>query len=248
MNTRWLLLVATLALPAYAQRVQDDDAPIPYPEDDVEEERTTRKLPRRSDPTVILREESDWEQQEREEVLAVLDDPNIGLSGELVTGLLLLDSARGAGVESGFCWGLRFTWEWSRLFSDEWLRESFFADALWSYTGYRAGTSEVFADTNYHYFTVAPAWAFPFGQKSAFAGYLQAGVGLSYQYSAVHVAKVETNIGGTKLLLQYGAGIRGRPALLPDESIRLSFRIELTRFRRGYMDDTFLGGGVGLTF
>jgi hypothetical protein len=30
--------------------------------------------------------------------------------------------------------------------------------------------------------------------------------------------------------------------------LRLSFRVELTRFRRGYMDDLLLAGSVGVDF
>ena len=30
--------------------------------------------------------------------------------------------------------------------------------------------------------------------------------------------------------------------------VRISFRIEVTRFRRSYMDDTFIGGSAGVTF
>lgn len=242
----WL---ATLASgPASAQRVNEDDAPIPYPEEEEPEDRGRRDLPRRSDETTVLREESDWEKSEREETLAGLDDPNIGLSGEVVAGLLLLESSRGALVDSRFAWGLRFTWEWGRLLGDERLREALLADVNWSYCASREGTKELFTDANYHYFTIAPAYAFPFGHKSAFSLYLQAGAGFGLQFSAVHIKDAENQISGTKALFQYGLGIRGRPALVADESIRLSFRFELTRFRRQYMDDTFVGGSAGVTF
>lgn len=242
-----LLLLALAPAAALAQQVREDDAPIPY-SDEEEDDGELRSLPRRSDPTAEVRPESDWEQAEREETLASLDDPNVGLAGELLAGFMLLDSARGALVETRFAYGLRFTWEWGRVLGDERLREAFFADATWSYSALRDGTQELFADTNYHYFTIAPAYAFPLGKGSPYSLYGQLGFGFGMQFSALHVKDVETQISGTKPLIQYGLGIRGRPSLVADDSIRLSFRFELTRFRRGYMDDTFVGGSVGATF
>ena len=244
------LLATALCLalaPAPALAGKNDDAPIPFPDEDPGDE-NRRELPRRSDETPTVREESDYEQLEREKTMAGFDDPNIGLSGELVAGAMLLDSSRGQLVETRAAWGLRFTWEWGRLLGDETLRDALFADVLWAYTGMRDGTTDVYADTNYHYFTLAPAYAFALGRKSPWSVYGQAGIGLGYQFSAIHVKEVETQIAGTKSVIQYGIGFRGRPAVVADESVRVSFRIELTRFRRGYMDDTFLGGSVGATF
>lgn len=242
------MLCVLLPALGWAQKVKEDNAPLPYPEEEEEQDSPRRQRPRRSEETFSPRQESDWEQAEREQVLASLDDPNWGLSAELVSGLMLLDSSRGALVETRFAWGLRFTWEWGRLYSEEWLREALFADLSWSYAAMREGTRAVFADSNYHYFTLAPAYAFPLWKKSPFAAYLQAGGGWATQLSSVHLADYESQIIGNKLLIQYGAGIRARPALVADESLRLSFRLELTRFRRGYMDDTFVGGSAGVTF
>jgi hypothetical protein len=237
-----------LASPSALARGNDDDAPIPYPDDEKDDENERRKLPRRSDETPNIREESDYEQGERDETLAGYDDPNYGLGAELLSGLLLLDSSRGALVETRFAWGLRFTWEFGRVLPQETLRDALFADVTWAYAAIKDGTRDLFAESNYHYFTVAPAYGFPLGKKSAFAFYGQVGFGLGYQFSAIHIKEVETQIAGTKPLFQYGIGIRGRPALVANESVRISFRFELTRFRRGYMDDTFLGGSVGATF
>jgi hypothetical protein len=55
-------------------------------------------------------------------------------------------------------------------------------------------------------------------------------------------------LGGTKFLFQYGIGLRGRPAVVADGSVRIQFRIELTRFIRGYMHDMYIGGGIGMIF
>ena len=53
---------------------------------------------------------------------------------------------------------------------------------------------------------------------------------------------------GTKFLFQYGVGLRGRPAIIANGAVRIQFRIELIRFIRGYMQDTYLGGSLGLIF
>ncbi|MHB8879437.1 MAG: hypothetical protein ACYC8T_37565 [Myxococcaceae bacterium] len=251
-----------LALAPTGALAEDDDAPIPFPDEDEGEGR--RALPRRSEETATIREESDYEQMERDETMAGFDDPNIGISGEFLIGLMLLDSSRGQGVESRASWGVRATWEFGRLLADETLRDALFADVTWQYAGMREGTGQpgspcvtaadsclnkgIYGDTNYHYFTLAPAYAFKLGKESPLSVYAQVGVGLGYQFSSVHAQEVETQIAGTKALLQYGVGFRGRPAVAADGSVRISFRVELTRFRRGYMDDTFLGGSIGVTF
>lgn len=72
---------------------------------------------------------------------------------------------------------------------------------------------------------------------------------MAYQFSSLHYDTTrELQVAGIKPLLQYGLGLRGAPRLGPDGPFRISFRLELTRFRRGYMDDTFVGGSVGVAF
>ncbi len=253
--------VAFAGAPLTAQAADGDDQPIPFSDEDRVQPEGRRELPRRSDESANLRDESDYEQLEREKSLAGADDPNIGLSPELVMGLMLIDSSRGQLVETRFDWGLRLTWEWGRTFlADEDLRDALFADVTWQYTAQRDGTgiptaacptcasTGIYADTNYHYFTLAPAYALVLGRNSPFSVYAQLGAGLGYEFAALHVRDVETQIAGTKFLFQYGIGFRGRPAIVADGSVRVSFRVEVTRFRRGYMDDTFVGGSVGAAF
>jgi len=238
-----LLLAALLSLSVPALAQSDDDAPIPYEDDGGENKAAPKKIKRHRD---TLREEEE-EEQEREETLAHLDDPNVGVGGEFLGGLMLLESSKGAGTEPRFMYGVRVTWEWGRLIPDEYLREMFFADVAWQYTWYRDGTDQVYTDTNYHYFTVAPAVAVPFG-KSFMSGYAQLGVGFNYTASSQYTNQDRVDISGTKFLFQYGIGIRGRPAVIADGSVRITFRVELTRFLRGYMSDTFIGAGVGVLF
>lgn len=224
------------------------DEYTPYEEEEKIEERNRRELPKRSEPAPIVRDETDIEKKDREETLAHLDDPNYGVSAEFLMGLMLLESSRGAGVEPRFQLGARLVWEFARLIPDEYLREAMFVDFTWRTLSYREGNATAFVDTTHTSLTVAPAFAFPLGAKSAFAPYVQLGAGIGFQSSRVSVANNVTDLSGNKFLFQYGVGFRGRPAIVANESVRISFRIELTRFRRGYMDDTFLGASVGAVF
>jgi hypothetical protein len=238
-----LLLFSLLAvsLPALAQR--DDDAPIPYDEGDEGNRAAPTKMKRSRE---TLREEEE-EAVEAEETLTHLDDPNIGVGAEFMPGLMLLESSKGAGTEPRFTYGFRFTWEWGRLIPDEYLREMFFADVAWRYTAYADGTAQVHTDTNYHFFALAPAVALPFG-KSFLSAYAQLGVGFNFSTMSQYIDANRVDLAGTKFLFQYGIGLRGRPAIVADGSVRISFRVEVARFIRGYMHDTFLGVGAGMVF
>lgn len=242
-------LALLLLLPGVALAQQRDDDPIPYSDPDGEGDEGRRALPRKSEKTPDLREDTELEERERTAQLTSKDDPNIGLSFEVLQGLLLLESSRGGGVDPRYQLGFRFTWEFGRLIADEFLRENFFADVTWLYAWTRGeGTAEVVGAANYHDFTVAPAFAIPLGRRSNVAFYGQLGLGFAYQTSSIDVAGTRTDIAGIKLLGQYGLGFRFRLPVVEGDWLRLSFRLELTRFRRGYMDDTLFGGSLGLTF
>jgi hypothetical protein len=242
---------------AFAQRKkqqqQEDDAPIPYSDDNKSDEDERRKLPTKSEPTGELREETEVEQLDRERSRANEDDPSIGISLEGVVGAMLLDSPKAGGVQPLFAGGVRLTWEFTRTLSgDEFIKEMGFVDVLYEYTSWADGTKEVHGFTGFHYFTLAPAFALPLG-KSPFSAYAQLGVGFNYNPSQITIDDTTTNLAGTKFLFQYGIGLRARPLVIaPTDksnfSMRISFRFELTRFRRGYMDDTMVGGSVGITF
>jgi hypothetical protein len=253
-----LLLVVPLAAHAQRKKSTRDDAPTPYSEQEDEDDRNKRDLPDHSEPTRERHEETQVEQDDRMVSLASSDDPNIGLSGEIVMGAMLMQASRG-GVQPQFGWGLRFTWEWSRtLLTDEFWREVFFADVMWVWTadawsgdsGQFIGTTGgngVYDKANFHYFLLAPAVAWPIG-KTPLAVSGQIGLGFGYQTSTVNVESVQNTISASRFVLQYGAGVRFRIGVVPDNKIRVSFRLELTRFRRGYMDDTLVGGSIGITF
>ncbi|MGV3620970.1 MAG: hypothetical protein ACO1OB_09135 [Archangium sp.] len=242
MTRSLLALLLMLAVPAYAQR-DEDDAPIPYgDETTADEEIPVKKKKRRQ---TEIREE-DEEERANEESMAGLDDPNVGVGGDIFMGLMLLDSAR-AGFDPRYFFGVRFTWEFGRLIPDEFLREMFFVDLAYMYTSSKNGTAFVNVDANYHNFFVAPAFALPFG-KSFMSFYLQVGAGFDYSQSVTVVDQTAVSLGGTKFLFQYGVGLRGRPAGVADGTVRIQFRIEVSRFIRGYLHDMYFGGGLGLIF
>ncbi len=242
MKKAFLAVLLALAMPSFAQS-DDDDAPIPYGEETTADEEIPVK--KRKKRQTEIREE-DEEEKAGEESLASLDDPNIGVGFDVFMGAMLIDSAR-AGVDPRYFFGLRFTWEFGRLIPDEYLREMFFADLMYFFTATKDGTNLVNVDTVLHNFTVAPAFAIPFG-KSFMSFYLQVGAGFDYSQSTTRVDQTAVSLGGTKFLFQYGAGLRGRPAIVGDGTVRLQFRIEVMRFVRGYMHDMYFGGALGLIF
>ena len=190
MTRALLIAVMAVAVPAFAQ----DDAPIPYGDEDT----TGDDVPKKSKRTRERLREEDESEQQGEETLAHLDDPNYGVGGTFIAGAMLFESSRGGGVEPRFMYGLRFTWEWARLIPDEFLREMFFADVTWQYGALHEGTTQVNADTNLHYFTLAPAACIPFGRKSSVSAFAQVGIGFGYDFSSIHVDKNETQVSGTK--------------------------------------------------
>ncbi|MBL8952761.1 MAG: hypothetical protein JNK82_18415 [Myxococcaceae bacterium] len=262
---RSLLVLALLAsTAAYAQKRRGEDAPLPYDDQGDDDDDRRRDLPRRSEGDRERGlEETEVERQDREISLAGEDDPNIGISAEVILGANLLDSSRAQGVEPMFMGGIRITWEWSRtLLSDEFWREIFFADVSWFGSTARGpggfgGTTDIFNSVNYHHFTLAQAFAYPLG-RTPLSVYAQGGIGFSYQQSNIYIQGADpVGISAVRFLLQYGLGIRVRIHLVSEEVFRqqgyvgipcISFRIEVTRFRRAYMDDTFIGASLGITF
>lgn len=192
--------------------------------------------------------ETNEELHAREQNYGRRDDPNLGLAVEGLAGLFLLDSSKGAFAEPQFGFGARFTWELGRAFPGEALRDNLIADVTWLRARQHDGTMEVATTTTYDLFAVAPAWAFPFNEAKTLALFVQVGGGVCRQNSLLSVQGTNTELTGLKPLIQYGVGLRGTPVLSPSAPLRLSFRVELTRFRRGYLDDTFIGGSAGFDF
>ena len=102
----------------------------------------------------------------------------------------------------------------------------------------------------------------PSSGRSTTCSLINVRIGVAFNPSVVVINQARTSLSGAKILVQYGGGLRFRPLVVTwgrkskinadfdgaNDGMRISFRIEVTRFRRGYMDDTFLGGSLGVTF
>jgi hypothetical protein len=237
---RWVAM-ATLcvATSSFAQKAKDDDdAPIPYGDEEKEKPERSERTPK--DLT------GPQDDDEEADSLTHLDDPNIGIGGSVTGGLILLESSK-TGVDPRFLFGVRFTWEWGRLIPDEFIRELFFADLGWNFTSTSGGTASFNTALTSHNFVLAPAFAWPFG-KLPLAVYGQIGAGFNYTASVAKISNIENTIGGVKFLFQYGAGLRSRIPLTDDGSLRLELRFEVTRYLRGYINDTLFGLSAGMIF
>nr|WP_044890823.1 hypothetical protein [Myxococcus hansupus] len=248
----WLLRCAlgSLALSAPAL-AQDDEDPYAYPDDEPAydaAESYNRPRPK-VDEADDFRRVSEQEHADGEDdfkALSGLDDPSLGVAMEFIAGALFLDSPRGRATETRLGLGVRATWEYGRILDNEALRESLWADLRYTFGGTSDGTEFLQGKTNFHYFTIAPAYELKLG-KSDFGFFGQVGAGVAYTASTITIDTLETKVSGMKPLFQYGVGFRGRPRIT-DGNLRLSFRVEAMGFRRGYHNDFFLGGSVGTAF
>ncbi|MCP3064614.1 hypothetical protein LXT21_38165 [Myxococcus sp. K38C18041901] len=242
-------------LVAPAAHAQTDDDPYAYPEDEpgptqeqLDEEEAYERRRRNADQVQEFRDIAEQEGEEGDfKRLAGTDDPNKGFAAELIAGALLLDSSRGRFAEPLFGMGIRATWEYGRILDIEPLREALWADLRWTFARQTDGTDFLKAGFSQHYFTIAPAYELKFG-KSDFGVFGQVGGGIGYQSTFVDIDSAKTNVSGIKPVFQYGVGLRGRPRVFGDSNMRLSFRVEALGFRRGYLNDFFLGGSAGVAF
>ncbi|MGZ3460055.1 MAG: hypothetical protein ACXU86_16305 [Archangium sp.] len=179
---------------------------------------------------------------------ARMDDPNTGLAFEALGGALALSSPRGQLADFLPAVGGRFTWELGRLLDVEPLREALWFDVRYMYAGEREGTRLIIGDTRLHYATIAPAYELTFGESSDYGVYAQVGGGIAYEHTTLEVGGKLTPRDGLQSLIQYGVGLRGRMKLSSESNVRLAWRVELMRFRRGYMDDTYVGASLGTAF
>lgn len=232
-------LLTALVLPAFAFA---QDQAIPY--SDEPSRRTAAPQPATEvppgtdlDPAAV-----------REKSLSISDDPTTGLSAELRGGVLVLNSSRGQAGEPVFGYGARATWDFGRLFAEGWIHEGFFLDASWTSARFKDGTRAISTETFYQYLTLAPAFELPFGEGSPFGAYVQAGYGLCLQSATLRSDGAVSTTSGSRGAFQYGVGLRGRPLVNEEGTLRLTFRIEVMRFRRAYLDDTYAGATFGLGF
>ncbi len=235
------------------RRGGDEDSPYAYPDDDKPASSRPKRQAAQSpeDTDRDFRKSGRGEDEEKKGFrhMAGVDDPNTGIAFEALGGVMLLSSARGQVIgDPALAFGGRFTWEYGRLLNSEPLREALWLDVRYSYVGQRDGTTLVVGDVQRHYATLAPAYEFTFGEGSDYGLFLQAGGGVVLEQSRLEVGGKVTPIDGIKPLIQYGVGLRGRTKLSIESNLRLTWRLEVTRFRRGYQDDTFAGLSAGIGF
>ncbi|WNG18493.1 hypothetical protein [Cystobacter fuscus] len=238
--------------PSRRGRAPPEDTPYAYPDDEDAASRPKRHPARDSedrDREDFRRAERGEEEEKDFERLARMDDPNTGIAFEVLGGVMLLSSPRGQMFgDPQPAFGGRFTWEYGRLLNSEPLREALWLDARYSFVGQREGTALVVGDVQRHYASLAPAYELTFGEGSDYGVYAQVGGGIVYELSRVEVGGKLTPAEGIKPLIQYGVGLRGRTKLPTASNLRLAWRLELMRFRRGYQDDTYAGLSAGLGF
>ena len=229
---------------------QDEDSPYAYPDEQNPERAQQRHRRQERDTADEFRRAAEGDEEEKGyERMSRLDDPNTGIAFEVLGGAMFLSSPRGQLVGDLLpAVGGRFTWEYGRVLSSEALRESLWFDVRYTYAGVREGTKLIVGDTQIHYATIAPAYELMFGESSDYGAYAQVGGGFVYEHTTLEVGGKLTPIDGTKLLIQYGVGLRGRTKLSMESNVRLAWRVELMRFRRGYQDDTFVGASLGTAF
>lgn len=235
------------------RRAQGEDTPYAYPDEEQSEQTDTPRRRRsrvEEDTSADFRRIAEEEDEEKKfEHMARMDDPNTGVAFEVLGGAMFLSSARGQQLGDILpAIGGRFTWEYGRLLNVEPLREALWFDVRYTYAGMREGTQLIVGDTRLHYATIAPAYELTFGEGSDYGVYAQVGGGIAYEHTTLEIGGKLTPLDEIKPLIQYGVGLRGRTKLSSESNVRLAWRVELMRFRRGYMDDTFLGASLGTAF
>ncbi|HEX5747830.1 MAG TPA: hypothetical protein VFZ09_16415 [Archangium sp.] len=232
------------------RRTQDEDSPYAYPDEENPERAQKRRRRQEEDTAEDFRRAAEGDEEEQGyERMSRLDDPNTGVAFEVLGGAMFLSSPRGQLVGDLLpAVGGRFTWEYGRLLGSEALREALWFDVRYTYAGQREGTKLIVGDRQLHYATIAPAYELTFGESSDYGAYAQVGGGFVYERTTLEVGGKLTPLDGTQLLIQYGVGLRGRTKLSLESNVRLAWRVELMRFRRGYQDDTFVGASLGTAF
>lgn len=219
-------------------------------------DRGFRDLPERYDDHVEIRSRTaeedlrdDDELLEEHPRLAALDEPGHGFSVELVGGALMLDSALGEILpKPNFAGGFHATWQLGRLFrpENELLYRGLHLDVSYLYTTGTEGTREVSVDSSHHHITAAALFGYALGsQPLSVLFYGKLGPALyvmPFQYS---VQGVETDFTGFRGGIAYGAGVRGTWYF---GDVGIAARVELLRYRRAYLDDSMLGGSLGVAF
>ncbi len=169
-------------------------------------------------------------------------DRGVGLSTEFVAGILHLDG--GTSSTTLFGWGIAADWRMGRLFSPgSFLHENLFLELSWLHAGTSYGTTEVTVGQTQNHFSAAILLGYTLA-----SAYFYGKVGPSIFVIPVtyEVQGTNTSYLGIRTGLQYGVGVRS--SLYFSEALGVALRLELNGYRRGYLNDLFFCGGVGVAF
>ncbi len=240
------IAIAALALMPLAARAQEEEGGEDEKRLSSDAPEPGEKVPKKHKKKAATAEE-DLVEEKQPESLMRLDDPHYGFSVEAALSLAFLSKTNGPGLAGNAGIGLRVDWSVGRLWTDptdEFWKYALLAELAYDYVGQSDGTQSISTSGGYHFINVRGLLGYPV--KDFFLAYAALGGGLTVQSVSYDVQGTQTGITGTKPDLDYGLGARFRFAVNP--SLSISARLELMRFRRGYLDDTFVTLGAGADF
>jgi hypothetical protein len=182
---------------------------------------------------------------EKDEALAGEDEPGHSIAAELVFGPIFLSNPV-KGVTTRGTMGLAVTYGLGRaIFSPEWefLHNNLFLELSYLATKQTVGTSSVQVGAWTHYLSFEVLFGYPFTPVLLYA---KIGPALMIMPVSYDVQGQVSGVTGVKAGLVYGIG--GRTNIYIGDHVGFAARIEVIRYRRGYLDDTLLIFGVGIAF
>ena len=242
---RAAVLVALALGPVHA-RAQEEDNGEDEKRLSTDAPDASDKSPRKHNKKAATAEE-ELSEEKKPESLSSLDDPHVGLSAEAAVSLAFLSNSNGAGLAPSAGIGLRVDWSVGRLWTDpadEFWKYALLAEVAYDYVGQSDGTQSISTSVGYHFVNLRGLFGYPV--KDFFLVYGALGGGFTVESLSYDVQGTKTGLTGTKPDLDYGLGGRFRWAVNP--SVSVSARLELMRFRRGYLDDTFATLTAGADF
>ncbi len=177
--------------------------------------------------------------------LSGLDEPGYGLAAEVTLGGLLLDDAAD-GFRGRFAFGLNFAWQAGRLFAPEnkLVHKGLFVEASYLHPlASQAGTDAVRVESGQHNLALAVLFGLPFKLAHLYA---KAGPAMFIQPVSYDVQGTLTGWTGVKGGVLYGIG--ARKVHYFNRELGIAARVEITGFRRHYLNDLLLSAGCGLAF
>lgn len=178
------------------------------------------------------------------------DEKGLGLGVELMLGLALVDQGTG-GSSACFGFGLDVDWKLGHLFApeNELLYRGLLVEFSYLHASDSAGTNWVQVNGSYHNLAAAILFGYPFTHVLVY-GKLGPGLFImpvEYDVKSTYDGASDlTSFTGVKGGIVYGVGARAD--LMLGETLGLASRLEIIRYRRGYLDDTMFLAGVGAVF